>query len=108
MGLEGINDRVKNGLRCLRRDEVAPIIIRSDSQYLIKGMSEWTPGWIKRGWRKSDGRPVENQDLWIDLLSEATTRTLNWQWVRGHAGDKYNEEVDAIAQAQAQVSQKPT
>nr|WP_281354779.1 ribonuclease H [Rhodovulum strictum] len=95
-------------MRCLRRDEVAPIIIRSDSQYLIKGMSEWTPGWIKRGWRKSDGRPVENQDLWIDLLSEATTRTLNWQWVRGHAGDKYNEEVDAIAQAQAQVSQKPT
>ena len=93
-------------MKSLRPDEASPIIVRSDSQYLIQGMTEWQPRWVARGWRKADGKVVENQDLWEELIAKASGRTLKWHWVRGHEGDLRNVEVDDIATGEARKMQR--
>jgi len=79
-----------------------PIIIYSDSQYVIKGATQWLRGWKAKGWRKADGKPVLNQDLWLEIDRLTQGRTITWQWVKGHAGHEQNERVDALANAEAQ------
>jgi ribonuclease HI len=74
-----------------------PIIIHSDSQYVIKGATEWLRGWKAKGWRKADGKPVLNQDLWMQLDVLMVGRTITWNWVKGHAGHPENERVDRLA-----------
>ena len=69
----------------------------SDSQYVVKGMSEWVKGWQRRNWRKSDGKPVLNDDIWKQLIQAAVGRTIHWSWVEGHAGHEENERCDALA-----------
>jgi len=78
------------------------IQLRLDSQYVLKGMFEWLPGWKARGWKTASKKPVANQDLWADLdalMADASARgwTLEADWVEGHAGDLGNERVDAKA-----------
>lgn len=74
-----------------------PIIVRSDSQYLIKGMNEWRHKWEANGWRKADKKPVQNVEQWRTLVELADGKTIEWEWVRGHSGDLHNEEVDRLA-----------
>jgi ribonuclease HI len=69
----------------------------SDSQYVLKGLSEWRSGWERRGFRNSKGEPVANLGLWKRLFSEADSRVVKTRWVRGHSGDPYNERADALA-----------
>ncbi len=69
----------------------------SDSQYVLKGLSEWRAGWERRGFRNSKGEPVANLGLWKRLFAEADARVVKTRWVRGHAGDPYNERADALA-----------
>jgi ribonuclease HI len=71
-----------------------------DSQYVRQGITAWLPAWIRRGWRKADGKPVENEDLWRRLWALASGRDLDWRWVRGHAGDRWNERADRLAAAE--------
>jgi ribonuclease HI len=71
----------------------------TDSQYVQKGMAEWIRGWKKNGWRTSDKEPVKNQDLWQRLDALAGEFTLTWTWVKGHAGDPYNERCDRLTKA---------
>lgn len=73
----------------------------TDSNYVVKGMTEWVHGWVQRGWKTSQKKPVENQDLWRALMDAAARHTVRWQWVRGHAGHVENERVDALARAAA-------
>lgn len=73
------------------------IVIWTDSEYLIKGITEWVPGWIKRGWRTASKKPVKNRDLWEALHVEVQRHEINWKWVRGHSGHPYNEKVDELA-----------
>ena len=68
----------------------------SDSQYLVKGMSEWLPGWKGRGWKRKGG-PIENLELWKELDRTASAHHITWEWVRGHAGHPQNEYVDGLA-----------
>jgi len=68
----------------------------SDSNYLIRGMSEWVPAWRARGWRRKGGA-VENLPLWKKLVDVASAHNIIWQWVRGHAGHPKNEYADALA-----------
>jgi ribonuclease HI len=75
-------------LRALR--EPCRVIFTSDSEYLVKGMREWVHGWIRRGWKRKAG-PVENVDLWQELVAEARRHRVDWRWVRGHAGHPMNE-----------------
>ncbi len=81
-------------LRLLRRP--CRVVFTSDSQYLIKGMREWVPGWIRRGWKRRTG-PVENEDLWRELVEAAAPHEVEWQWVRGHAGHPQNEYANHLA-----------
>jgi len=74
-----------------------PVVLFTDSTYLLKGITEWIHGWKKRGWKKSDKKPVVNKDLWqrLDELNQA--RDIRWEWVKGHAGDIGNEKADELA-----------
>lgn len=71
--------------------------VYTDSQYVIKGMSEWVAGWKQRGWKTADKKPVKNQDLWERLDALAEQHDLEWHWVRGHSGVGGNERVDQLA-----------
>ncbi len=83
------------GLGALKRPTQATV--QTDSQYVIKGITEWLPAWKARGWRTADKKPVKNQDLWEKLDQLAGHHTLSWQWVKGHSGDPGNERVDELA-----------
>ena len=83
------------GLAALKRPSIA--IVSTDSQYVLKGITEWLPAWKARGWRTADKKAVKNQDLWEKLEHVAGPHTLKWQWVRGHSGDPGNERVDELA-----------
>ncbi|EIM30315.1 ribonuclease HI [Microvirga lotononidis] len=78
-----------------------PIVIHSDSQYVIKGATEWLRGWKAKGWRKADGKPVLNQELWMQMDAVMVGRTITWKWVKGHAGHPENERVDRLANWEA-------
>lgn len=69
----------------------------SDSDYTIKGISEWREGWEKRGWKKSDKKPVENIEQWKELFAEVDKRIVSVRWVKGHNKDRYNERADKLA-----------
>jgi ribonuclease HI len=79
-----------------------PVIIHSDSQYVIKGATQWLRGWKAKGWRKADGKPVMNQDLWQQMDALMVGRKISWKWVKGHAGHPENERVDGLANGEAQ------
>jgi ribonuclease HI len=73
------------------------IVIYTDSEYVRKGMTEWISGWQRRGWKTADGKPVKNADLWQRLEALRKLHTVEWRWVKGHAGDPGNERADALA-----------
>lgn len=77
------------------------VSLYSDSQYVLKGIKEWLPNWIKRGWKNSAGEPVKNQDLWQRLQEAASIHHVSWHWVKGHNGHPDNERVDELAREQA-------
>jgi ribonuclease HI len=68
----------------------------TDSEYLKRGITEWLPGWRRRGWKRKDGE-LKNVDLWQALDAAITAHTITWNWVRGHAGNPLNERVDWLA-----------
>ncbi len=74
----------------------AQVRLHTDSQYLQKGMQTWIKGWVLRGWKTADKKPVLNADIWQALLSESKRHSIEWIWVRGHNGHVENERVDAL------------
>jgi ribonuclease HI len=81
------------------------VLFTSDSQYLVKGMTEWVHGWARKGWRRTGGA-IENLALWHELLEAAAPHQVQWQWVKGHVGHPQNEYANdlAVAAAKAQTS----
>jgi ribonuclease HI len=75
------------------------IRVSTDSTYLVKGMSEWIPQWIRKNWISSSKKPVLNRDLWEALIDLSRPHEIEWQWIRGHAGHKENERCDQLARA---------
>ncbi|MBE2185741.1 MAG: ribonuclease HI [Rhodothermales bacterium] len=73
------------------------VTLYTDSQYVVKGMTEWIGGWKRRGWTNSQKKPVENRDLWEALDTAAAPHAVTWVWVKGHAGHPENERVDQLA-----------
>ncbi len=73
------------------------VTVFTDSQYLRKGITEWIDGWRANGWKKANGRPVENADLWRELLSVLEPHRVRWEWIRGHRGNPLNERADQLA-----------
>ncbi len=72
------------------------VVFTSDSQYLVKGMSEWVHGWIARGWRRKEGA-IENLELWREAVERAQPHQVQWHWVRGHVGHIQNEYANFLA-----------
>ena len=69
----------------------------TDSQYVLKGMTEWLSGWKARGWKTADRKPVKNVDLWQRLEQASAAHRVQWVWVRGHDGNPGNERADELA-----------
>lgn len=84
--LEAINPKFKGS-----------VTLWTDSTYVMKGITEWIHGWKKRGWKKSDKKPVVNKDLWQQLDALNNERDVTWKWVKGHAGVDGNERADELA-----------
>jgi ribonuclease HI len=74
-----------------------PIKALCDANLIPNAMNSWLPNWKAKGWRKGDGKPVENADLWQRLERAAEGRNVTWAWVRGHNGTEYNEVADRLA-----------
>ncbi len=90
---------VIQGLESLTRPCAVRLVC--DSQYVLKGLTEWLPGWKRKGWKKADGKPVLNADLWKRLDEAARPHRIKAEWVKGHAGHPENERVDRLANAAA-------
>jgi len=94
------------GLTWLRdRGQTQPVAIYTDSEYVLKGITQWIAGWKRRGWVSSAKKPVLNRDLWeqLDQVTTEANKTLDkplqWVYVRGHSGNVGNERCDTIARA---------
>ena len=83
-------------LKCLK--EPCRVTLTSDSKYLIDAIEKgWLDSWKKKSWKKADGKPVLNIDLWQALLEQLSIHDVTFVWVQGHAGHEYNERCDMLA-----------
>lgn len=95
---------VLEGLRSL--PDGARVEVSADSQYVLKGLSEWMDHWKARGWRTASRKPVKNEDLWRALDTERSRLDLSYTWVEGHTGHPDNERCDLLAKQQAEMFQQ--
>jgi len=86
---------VIEALRRLKRP--CRVIVTTDSQYVMKGMTHWIQGWIKKNWQNSQKKPVLNKDLWQEMLQLSRPHQIQWKWVKGHHGHTENERCDHLA-----------
>jgi len=86
---------VIEALNALKRP--CEVVLHTDSQYVMKGITEWINGWKARGWRTAAKEPVKNVDLWKKLDEAVRSHDIDWIWVKGHAGHEGNERADALA-----------
>ncbi|MCD6704903.1 MAG: ribonuclease HI [Thiobacillus sp.] len=96
---------VIRALESLKRPSA--VEVHTDSQYVQKGISEWMAGWKRRNWRTADGKPVKNQDLWLQLDALSQLHRIEWKWVRGHNGHPENERADELANQGVLQAQQP-
>lgn len=87
--------------------EPSEVELTTDSEYLVKGMTQWIDNWVRNNWINSSKKPVKNKELWQELRKLSQVNRITWKWVRGHSGHPENERADqlaneAIAQLQRQ------
>jgi ribonuclease HI len=97
---------VIRALQALKRP--CKVTLYLDSQYVLKGITEWLPGWKAKGWKTASKQPVKNEDLWrqLDELVATSGHEVDWRWVRGHNGDPGNERADALANRGVESAQR--
>ena len=83
--------------------EKQPIEIYTDSQYVRLGITDWVHKWMKNNWQTSKKDPVKNKELWIQLYELTNSFDIKWIWVKAHAGNLLNEEVDLLAKQAAEL-----
>jgi len=98
--LDTTNNRMEltaaiEALNALKRS--CRVALYTDSEYVRRGISEWLPAWKLRGWKTANKKPVKNADLWHALDEAAARHSVDWHWVRGHAGNPGNEQADRLA-----------
>ena len=81
-----------------------PIEIFTDSKYVKNGITEWINTWVLNNWKTSNKEDVKNKDLWIELYKLNQSLNVKWNWVKAHAGDPLNEEVDMLAKEAANLN----
>lgn len=93
------------GLEALK--EPCHVMLTSDSRYLVDAVEKkWLESWVKRGWKKADGKPALNIDLWQRLLVQLERHDVSFCWIKGHAGHPYNERCDSLATAYYRALEK--
>ena len=90
-------------LQKISKDE--QVEIYTDSKYVKLGITEWIHKWIKNNWQTSKKEPVKNKELWVQLYDLTKTFEINWIWIKAHAGNTLNEEVDLLAKKAAESNQ---
>lgn len=98
--LQTTNNRMEltaaiRGLEALKKP--APVLLTTDSEYVMKGIREWMPNWKKRGWKTASRQPVKNADLWMQLDALVNQHQVQWRWVKGHSGHRENDLADELA-----------
>lgn len=91
MELQALIEALKNAPRS------RPLRIVTDSEYLMKGVTQWMKNWIRNGWRTASKQPVKNQELWREINLLLTGREYSFEWVKGHSGHPENERCDELA-----------
>lgn len=86
---------VIEGLSLLKKN--CEVELFTDSKYVLEGATKWLEGWVQKGWKKADKKPVLNRELWEKLIPLLQKHTITWHWVKGHAGHPENERVDTMA-----------
>ena len=84
--------------------EPCRVTLHSDSKYVLEGITRWVHGWKKNGWKTAGKKPVQNAELWHELIAAASRHEVEWVWVKGHDGHPENERVDALACAAAETA----
>jgi len=87
---------VIKALECLKGNKW-PVLIVTDSKYVLQGMTEWIEGWKRKGWRTASKKPVVNAELWQQLDALVQNFDIQWEWVKGHSGHPENELADQLA-----------
>ena len=91
-----------NALKNINSED--PIEIFTDSKYVKNGITEWINTWVLNNWKTSNKEDVKNKDLWIELYKLNQSLNVKWNWVKAHAGDTLNEEVDMLAKEAANLN----
>ncbi|MFQ3621605.1 MAG: ribonuclease HI [Spirochaetales bacterium] len=86
--------------------EKPKVRIHTDSQYVQLGITDWIYSWVKNGWRTSNRKPVKNRELWEQLWHLIQLYQIQWVWIKGHAGDPYNEYCDSLVQQEIKKIKK--
>lgn len=102
---ESTNNRMEmraviEALKTLKKSST--VTIYTDSKYVMDGITKWIFGWKKNGWRTADKKPIKNIDFWQELDSEVAKHQIKWVWVKGHAGNHFNEIADELARRAAE------
>ena len=90
------------GLKALK--ETCNVNLTTDSKYVMDGITSWIDNWKKNNWKSSSKKDVKNKDLWIELYKLNQSLNIKWNWVKAHAGDPLNEEVDMLAKKAADLN----
>ena len=77
--------------------EPCEVVLTTDSQYVMKGFTEWMPNWLVKNWKNASKKPVANQELWQELKKQSERHKIKWIWVKGHNGHPENEKCDTLA-----------
>ena len=85
-------------------DTKSQVEIYTDSQYVKLGITEWINKWVSNNWQTAKKEDVKNKDLWVELYNLNQSLNVKWNWVKGHAGDPINEEVDMLAKEAANLN----
>ena len=88
------------GLNAVTR--AIPVALHTDSRYVMNGVQDWMPRWKANGWKTASKKPVANQDLWEQLDQAVQRHDITWHWVKGHAGNEFNERCDQLARSAAE------
>lgn len=84
------------GLKALKRSDI-PVIIYTDSSYVVNGMTQWIQGWKAKGWKRAKNKPLLNAELWMELDNLCSIYNVTFEWVKGHSTNLGNIEADRLA-----------
>lgn len=97
---------VIHALKYIKQMNPGKVLVIADSQYVVKGATQWYKSWQRNGWKSSSGKKVLNIELWKELVSLIGQLDVDFEWIKGHDENEYNEQVDKLAKKAAETARK--